>query len=149
MDRQINEDVNFKFTINSQEYFARIYEEVRNDYSIKNKKESVEHLFNDKAICIDFDKEICGTTTLYFNGRVFAGFIPDKLLDEVIVEKTDFLEFKDNDIYLKSRVLRPINREVFDEVYYKLKYIGCDGVNPFQVNVVKYEPLQLTNSLTM
>lgn len=130
----LNADSFFDIYIENTKVNCRIYEENGNDYSIINE----EDLYSEKAICIDFNNSVGGNNTIYFTQSVFEGFFDEKIYEQIILDKTEFIKFENNKIFIKTKIIKPNNPATFGLLFYSLDYIG----EPFSFHI---NPIILEN----
>lgn len=126
-ENKLNVDSFFNIYIEETNVNCRIYEENGNDFSIING----EDFYSEKAICIDFNNSIGGNNTLYFTQSIFEGFLDKEISEQIILDKTEFIRFENNKVFLKTKIIKPGNLNECGVLFYSLDYIG----EPFSFNL--------------
>jgi hypothetical protein len=126
-ENKLNVESFFDIHIEDTNVNCRIYEENGNDFSIVNG----EDFYSEKAICIDFNNSIGGNNTIYFTRSVFESFLDKEIYEQIILDKTEFIRFENNKVFLTTKIIKPNNLISFGILFYSLDYIG----EPFSFNV--------------
>lgn len=132
-ENKLNVDSFFDIYIENSDVNCRIYEENGNDYTIINNGDS----YSEKAICIDFSNNIGGNNTIFFTQSVFEDMLDQEIYEQIILDKTEFIKFENNKIFLTTKIIKPSNLDVFGLLSYSLDYIGEPF--SFSVNPISFE----------
>jgi hypothetical protein len=135
-ENKLNVESFFDINIEDRSVNCRIYEENGNDFSIVNG----EDFYSEKAICIDFNNSIGGNNTIYFTQSVFEGLLDKEIYEQIILDKTEFIRFEDNKVFLKTSVIKPSNLNNLGILFYSLDYIGEPF--SFSINPITFENIK-------